>query len=250
VDDGPTLYALLGLGPDATSDALRAAYRRRAAALHPDRADGASTSHAAMVELNAAWAVLSDPDRRSRYDAQLVSARIRGRPPARGQPPAPRTASTTTVADPPPVRPRPGTHPRLRREAWLNGIRVQVHRLGGQAGRSAALGLAVRRKGLPRAEYLEALDDILAELVRDTDRRVRAARAAGAAPLDLGLVTGLVGLRALADAAARGEPPLGDARRRRAVAEMVDRMWDTMAYEVPREVERALGGNPHASRTR
>jgi hypothetical protein len=248
VDDDATLYALLGAAPDASSDALRAAYRRRAAALHPDRAEGDTAAHAAMVALNAAWAVLSDPDRRAGYDAQLVRAR-RGAWTATAPAP-PRTASTTTVADPPPVRPRPGTHPRLRREAWLNGVRVQVHRLGGQAGRSAALGLAVRRKGLPRVEYLEALDDVLAELVRDTDRRVRAARAAGAAPLDLGLVTGLVGLRAVADAVGRGEPALGDARRRRAVAEMVDRMWDTMAYEVPREVERALGGNPHVSRGR
>jgi hypothetical protein len=248
--DDPTLYALLGIAPDATSDALRDAYRRRAAALHPDRSDGASTAHTAMVELNAAWAVLSDPERRARYDAQLVGARIGRRATPRADPPPPRTASTTTVTDPPPVRPRPGMHPRLRREAWLNGLRVQVHRLGGQAGRSAALGLAVRRKGLPRAEYLEALDDVLGELVRDTDQRVRAARAAGAAPLDLGLVTGLVGLRAVADAVRRGEPPLGDARRRRAVAEMVDRMWDTMAYEVPREVEVALGGNPHVSRAR
>jgi hypothetical protein len=247
VDDDPTLYARLGITPDATSDALRDAYRRRAAALHPDRADGDTT---AMVELNAAWAVLSDPERRASYDAQLVTARIRARATAPTPPTAPRRASTTTVTDPPPVRPRPGTHPRLRREAWLNGLRVQVLRLGSQAGRSAALGLAVRRKGLPRAEYLEALDTVLAELVRDTDQRVRAARAAGAAPLDLGLVTGLVGLRAVADAVTRGEPPRSDVRHRRAVAEMVDRMWDTMAYEVPREVAVALGGNPHVSRAR
>ena len=147
----------------------------------------------------------------------------------------------------------------MRREAWLTSVRVQVQRLAAQAGRSAAMGLAVRRKGLVRAEYLAALEVVLAELGRDLDRRVREARAAGADPLDLGLVTGLVGLRALAHALAADTPPAGEgatagptdaARRRRALAEMVDRMWDTLAYEVPREVGQALGGNPHVSRTR
>ena len=31
-------------------------------------------------------------------------------------------------------------------------------------------------------------------------------------------------------------------------AEMVDRMWDTMAHEIPRPLEHALGDNPRAAR--
>jgi hypothetical protein len=250
VEGGDGLYAILGVEPDVDADALRAAFRRRAAALHPDRGVGGRAGHVAMVELNQAWAVLGDPERRAEYD----DGRRRGAaPPATPTAPAspaagPDLFGTRPPPPPTPGSPQPGTHPRVRREAWLAGVRVQVVRLATQAGRSAALGLAVRRKGLPRAEYLSALEVILAELTRDTDRRVRMARAAGAAPLDIGLVSALVGLHAIARGV--GPPPADPeaARRQWAVAEMLDRMWDTMAYEVPREVERAVGGNPHVAR--
>lgn len=58
------LYRVLGVSPDATLEGLRAAYRRRAKQCHPD----AGGSHRLMVELIAAWEVLSDPARRALYD--------------------------------------------------------------------------------------------------------------------------------------------------------------------------------------
>ncbi|MGZ6897388.1 MAG: RDD family protein [Acidimicrobiia bacterium] len=51
-------YDLLGIGPDADKDAIRAAYR--------DQLEGASQSERAR--LNKAWNVLSDPVQRQRYD--------------------------------------------------------------------------------------------------------------------------------------------------------------------------------------
>ena len=72
-----SLYAVLGVDPSASDDALHHAYRVRARALHPDRHAGASiearrAADEQMRELNAAWRVLSDPERRRDYDRTLA----------------------------------------------------------------------------------------------------------------------------------------------------------------------------------
>ena len=130
-------------------------------------------------------------------------------------------------------------------------MRLQIRRLGTQAARSAAQTLAIRHHGVPKAYFEQLTEPIVAELLADTEDRLRRARVAGAAPLDLAIGAALLGLRAHAErlcAAARG-PLAFDARQQLAPsAELVDRMWDTMAHEIPRELEVALGGNPRSVR--
>lgn len=66
-------YAVLGLRSDATADQVRAAFRRAARANHPDSqfGDMPDNGHDAMVRVNAAYAVLSDPHRRAQHDLSL-----------------------------------------------------------------------------------------------------------------------------------------------------------------------------------
>lgn len=64
-------YQLLGVSPGASPVAIRSAYRRRALQAHPDRNGESPRSVERMMALNAAYAVLSDPQRRRAYDAQL-----------------------------------------------------------------------------------------------------------------------------------------------------------------------------------
>jgi hypothetical protein len=138
-----------------------------------------------------------------------------------------------------------------RREAWLVSMRLQIRRLGGQAARSAAQTLAIRHHGVPKAYFEQLTEPIVAELLADTEDRVRRARMAGAAPLDLAIGAALLGLRAHAErlcAAARGPLTFDDRQRLGPSAELVDRMWDTMAHEIPRELAVALGGNPRSVR--
>lgn len=61
-------YEILGVAPDADSDEIQRAYRRRAREHHPDVSSrpGAEEQFKAISE---AYAVLSDPQRRRRYDA-------------------------------------------------------------------------------------------------------------------------------------------------------------------------------------
>jgi molecular chaperone DnaJ len=62
-----TLYAVLGVDPDADTTAIRRAYRALARRHHPDF--GGDTQQ--MVVINDAWHTLRDHDRRARYDQQL-----------------------------------------------------------------------------------------------------------------------------------------------------------------------------------
>lgn len=61
-------YEVLRIPEDADDDAIRAAYRRRARELHPDRHGGTEAAHLAFLELQAAYEILSDPERRATHD--------------------------------------------------------------------------------------------------------------------------------------------------------------------------------------
>jgi curved DNA-binding protein CbpA len=65
----PTHYEALMLHPTATIDVINAAYRALAKRYHPDLAgpDASST----MARINEAYAVLSDQQKRARYDEDL-----------------------------------------------------------------------------------------------------------------------------------------------------------------------------------
>ncbi len=70
-------YEELGVTHTATHDEIKRAYHRAARRHHPDAHSLASaaiqdSARRTMVEINAAWAVLGDPDRRREYDAELA----------------------------------------------------------------------------------------------------------------------------------------------------------------------------------
>jgi DnaJ-class molecular chaperone len=62
-------YTILGVPRDASASAIKKAYRRLAKKLHPDFA--ASESSAEFLALQAAYEVLTDAERRRRYDDGL-----------------------------------------------------------------------------------------------------------------------------------------------------------------------------------
>jgi hypothetical protein len=126
------------------------------------------------------------------------------------------------------------------------GIQAQMARLSRQAGRSATQTLLIRRPRGPRSAYEVVVDWLVVELTRDAESRVRAARAAGAAPLDLGVAATLVGIRTVADGIRRGAP-LGITTETLMAAELLDRMWDVLAHELPVQLTSSLGGNPHVA---
>ena len=61
-------YATLGVEPDASPDEIKKAFRRLARATHPDANPGDPTAEARFREVAEAYEVLSDPEKRARYD--------------------------------------------------------------------------------------------------------------------------------------------------------------------------------------
>jgi molecular chaperone DnaJ len=61
-------YEVLGVARDADEAALKSAYRRLAHQYHPDKNEGDRASEEKFKELTEAYAVLSDGDKRARYD--------------------------------------------------------------------------------------------------------------------------------------------------------------------------------------
>ncbi|MEM9713690.1 MAG: J domain-containing protein [Actinomycetota bacterium] len=99
------LYQVLDVAPGASAAEIRAAYLKRARALHPDRwtdrpeADRRRAERA-MQDVNEAWRVLGDTRERARYDRGSAG-------PTR---PTPRATSASRPA-PPPRPPRPPRRP-------------------------------------------------------------------------------------------------------------------------------------------
>ena len=61
-------YEVLGLGKNATDAEIKSAYRKLAKKYHPDLNPGDKTAEEKFKEVNEAHDVLSDPEKRKRYD--------------------------------------------------------------------------------------------------------------------------------------------------------------------------------------
>ena len=61
-------YEVLGVPKDAAADVLKKAYRKLAMKYHPDKNPGDKAAEEKFKEAAEAYDVLSNPDKRARYD--------------------------------------------------------------------------------------------------------------------------------------------------------------------------------------
>jgi molecular chaperone DnaJ len=64
----PDHYDTLGIARDADARTIKSAYRKLALRYHPDRNNGDAEAEERFKAINEAYAVLSDPEKRARYD--------------------------------------------------------------------------------------------------------------------------------------------------------------------------------------
>ncbi len=109
--EGLSYYEILGVSRLATTAEIKQAYRRLVKYHHPDsplaRKDGASAER--IRQINAAYAVLRDPQARREYDRQLGSRQVLPRPSP------PQTVSQEAVL----------------REAWVRQVYTPLNRVLG-----------------------------------------------------------------------------------------------------------------------
>lgn len=166
----PDYYADLQIAPSAEQEVVEAAYRRLAQKYHPDHNPNPDAS-ARMVEINQAYAVLSDPLSRARYDSARhfteASPHV-----AEAQPQqAPRQGSTSS-----PPAPRSPTTPIPRSTAgcstiWRIGVRLVL--VGVLIGCLFVVALAYLLQPRPASNIggLEATPSVLS-LVTPVPRQV------------------------------------------------------------------------------
>jgi DnaJ-class molecular chaperone len=73
-------YEILGVKPEATADEIRDAYRKLAKRYHPDLNPGNKEAEARFKELASANDLLSDPEKRARFDRGEIDASGAERP--------------------------------------------------------------------------------------------------------------------------------------------------------------------------
>ncbi|MDP7068304.1 MAG: J domain-containing protein [Acidimicrobiales bacterium] len=213
-----SFYEQLGVPSTIPYTDLKKTYRQLALAYHPDRHAGDSSK---MQRLNRAWFVLSDPIRRIEYDQSLD----RTHHPDRTQQPVAKDSSLDPKA------------------SWLDGLRRQSMHLGREAARSATQALAIRHK-CSRATYEGLAESVTDTFGDDIEEKVRLARQAGAAHLDLALVSAMIGTTNYCSKFLKRATQDGLTQRTIHKAQLVDRMWDNLAHGISRDIEMRLGGNP------
>ena len=63
-------YMTLGLTPDSSAEEIKKVYRKLAMQYHPDRNGGNPESEDRLKEINGAYQILGDEEKRRRYDLQ------------------------------------------------------------------------------------------------------------------------------------------------------------------------------------
>jgi curved DNA-binding protein CbpA len=83
--DYKTAYEALGVPDTATAEEIKAAYKRLIQDVHPDKLPNASTywkreAEEKTQEVNEAYSVLKDPEKRRKYDKLLAKLREDSKP--------------------------------------------------------------------------------------------------------------------------------------------------------------------------
>ena len=152
-------YAVLGVPKDAGSKEIKKAYRKLARDLHPDLHPGDTKAEDRFKEVASAYDLLSDPDKKARYD--------RGEIDASGAPKAERRFYRDFAeAEPGNRYTDPGQFFRD-----FEGTDIFAELFRGQRREARARGMDVRQK--VEVDFLDAVNGATREMVLPDGRKVK-----------------------------------------------------------------------------
>lgn len=150
-------YKVLKVSPDAPAEVIRAAYKVLASKYHPDKCPGDDAAARMMQYINAAYAVLSDPEKRREYDES--HARDEGRPDSVSRQASQHPGGYASSPAEPPREPPSSKSAAPKKEPWWASwapiiVGAMAVKLIGLAGAAVALILYYWLK--PRMKWLGA----------------------------------------------------------------------------------------------
>ncbi|MGO8670869.1 MAG: DnaJ domain-containing protein, partial [Capsulimonadaceae bacterium] len=154
-------YEVLGLSPAATADDIKKRYRELARKFHPDLVEDKVLGQRIFTQINQAYRTLSDPDRRSQYDASLRAPR-----------PKQTGSASTVIREPGPIAGASGAAQRATRPTIdIEGLLRQADRAMMQGNSTEAQSLCekILKEEPESAPAYSILGDALAQVHKNTE---------------------------------------------------------------------------------
>ncbi len=180
-------YEVLGLPPGATTDQIKKKYRELARQFHPDVVQDKAMGQRVFTQINQAYSVLGNPERRAQYNGTLQSA-----PPSEAAVPkaaAPQAAASTpqaapaprAAAAPQPAPARPASTPRS--PAFTEMLsRAENAIMAGKPVEARAFCVRILEADPRHVRALELLGDALVQMGRREEAAVQYRQALQVAP--------------------------------------------------------------------
>ncbi len=172
-------YEVLGLPPGATTDQIKKKYRELARQYHPDVIQDKNLGQRVFSQINQAYSVLGNPERRAQYNGTLQNA------PA-PEPPKPASQAARAPQPAPQAPPAPAAAPKSaapRSPAFAEMLtRAEHATMAGKPVEARAFCVRILEADPRNVRALEILGDSLAAMGRREEAAVSYRQALQAAP--------------------------------------------------------------------
>lgn len=178
-------YEVLGLPPGATTDQIKKKYRELARKFHPDVVQDKALGQRVFTQINQAYSVLGDPERRAQYNGTLqteAASNATSKPSASAAPAASTAAPPKAPASSAPTAPsQPLSASKIQSITEMMG-KAENAIMSGKPIEARAFCMRILEADPRHVRALEILGDALAQMGRRDEAAVQYRRALQVSP--------------------------------------------------------------------